>query len=423
MRKHHLKYVSPREVFFPKLQVDQTMEFHFGREEDGFRQQVREFLAAELPADVKARQRRPFALGGNTEDQRRWLGILNKRGWSAPNWPVEYGGPGWSPLQKFIFEDEMHAAHAPEFHWIGSHMVGPGIYTFGSPAQKERFLPPIRSGEHIWAQGFSEPGAGSDLVNLRTHARREGDHYVVNGQKIWTSGAYEADWIFFLVKTDLTVKPQKGISFLLVDPKSPGITIRRIPQINGEAHLCEVFLDDVMVPAENLIGEPGMGWTYAKFLLEHERTTSSFIFWNKRELTRAKEIASLETLGGEPLAAVPEFRARLARVEADLLALEWSVLRVLADEQNGRPPAVAASVLKLRGSELQQALTELQADLLGARAMRFYDPEQAAPESSSLWPSHVPGRTSVAMMARAATIYGGAKQVQKNILAKLAFGF
>jgi alkylation response protein AidB-like acyl-CoA dehydrogenase len=301
-------------------------------------------------------------------------------------------------------------------------MLGPVLYTFGSAYLQDKFLPAIRQGHYNWAQGFSEPGSGSDLASLRTYGELVGDTYIVNGQKIWTSGAAHAEWGFFLVRTDREVKPQRGISFLIIKLDSPGVTVREIPQINGEAHLCEVFLDNVEVPADQLIGEPGMGWTYAKFLLEHERTTSSFIYWSKRELDRATEIARTEIVDGVPVADQPAFRARFARIEADLLALEWSVLRVLAHEESDFPEAAAASVLKIRGSELQQEITLLQVDALGAKSLRYYEPGPDAPAATPDWPDYVPGRTNVALITRAATIYGGTKQVQKNILAKLAFG-
>jgi alkylation response protein AidB-like acyl-CoA dehydrogenase len=281
----------------------------------------------------------------------------------------------------------------------------------------------IREGATMWAQGFSEPGSGSDLASLRTSAELVGDNYIVNGQKIWTSGAAHADWGFFLLRTDKAAKPQRGISFLIIKMDTPGITVRQIPQINGEVHLCEVFLDNVEVPAGQVVGEPGMGWTYAKFLLEHERTTSSFIYWSKRELARAKDIARGEYVGGRPIADDPAFRARFARIEADLLALEWSVLRVLAHEELDAPEAAAASVLKIRGSELQQEVTMLQCDLLGIKSLRFFDAAPTPPPPpTEVWPDYAPGRTTVALINRAATIYGGSKQIQKNILAKLAFG-
>lgn len=399
------------------------MELRQNPELETFRQEIRAFIQQVLPADMRERQRRKVANNVSVPDQMEWMRILNGHGRSVAHWPVEYGGCGWSPMQTFIFNEELYAADAPEFDWGGTHMLGPVIYTFGSDYLKERFLPMIREGATYWAQGFSEPGSGSDLASLRTAAELVGDKYIVNGQKIWTSGAAHADWGFFLVRTDKTVKPQRGISFLIIKMDTPGITVRQIPQINGEAHLCEVFLDNVEVPADQLVGEAGMGWTYAKFLLEHERTTSSFIYWSKRELARAKDIARGERRNGRPLSDDPGVRMRFARIEADLLALEWSVLRVLAHEELDVPEAAAASVLKIRGSELQQEVTMLQLDLLGAKALRFFDVQPALPPApTDAWPDYAPGRTTVALINRAATIYGGTKQIQKNILAKLAFG-
>jgi alkylation response protein AidB-like acyl-CoA dehydrogenase len=398
------------------------MDIHYSPADEEFRLEMRKAFAAMMPDDIRDRQLQIATLGAHGPDQRRWTAILDTKGWSVPNWPVEHGGTGWTALQRFIFEDEMHAAEAPELHWAGSHMVGPVLYTYGSPELQERFLPAIRRGAYLWAQGFSEPGSGSDLASLRTHARREGDHYVVNGQKIWTSGAFKADWGFFLAKTDLTVKAQAGMSFLLINMNTPGITVRRIPQINGEADLCEVFLDNVIVAVDHLVGEEGKGWSYAKFLLDHERTTSAFIFWTKRELRRAKRIAEIEREDGQPLTERPAWRARIARLEADVLALEWSVLRVLAKENTIWSADIAASALKVRGSELQQEVTQLSADMLGDRGLRYFDPEPQPRQASAAWPDYVSGRTSIAMITRASTIYGGTKQVQKNILAKSAFG-
>jgi len=389
---------------------------------DAFRKEIRQFIADILPADIQARQRTKAANNAYVPDLLAWMNILNRHGRAVPHWPMEHGGCDWTPQQLFVFNEELYRADAPEFDWGGTHMLGPVIYTFGSDYLKGKFLPMIREGATMWAQGFSEPGSGSDLASLRTAAELLGDKYIVNGQKIWTSGAAHADWGFFLVRTDKTVKLQRGISFLIIRMDTPGITVRQIPQINGEAHLCEVFLDNVEVPADQLIGEPGMGWTYAKFLLEHERTTSSFIYWNKRELDRAKEIAKSEMRGGRRIADDPAFRARFARAEADLLALEWSVLRVLAHEETDFPEAAAASVLKVRGSELQQEITMLQVDALGAKSLRYYEPGWDEPAASAEWPDYVAGRTTVALINRAATIYGGSKQIQKNILAKLAFG-
>lgn len=399
------------------------MKLKMSVELDAFRSEVRSFIRDNLPECLAKRINR---VGSPTPDMdgMEWLAILARRGWSVPQWPLEYGGTGWSPLQMFIFEEECHNADAPVPAWQGTHMCGPVIYTFGSEAQKQRFLPPMREGAHLWAQGFSEPGAGSDLASLRTSARRDGDHYIVNGQKIWTSGAYHADWGFFLVRTNHDVKPQAGISFLLIDMQSPGITVRRIKQISGDSHLCEVFLDNVRVPVENLVGEENKGWSYAKFLLDHERTASSFIYWNKRELEKTKELAQAQCEDETPLIELPEFRSRIARLEAELLALEWSVLRVLADEQFEHPTTAVASSLKVRGSELQQRLTELQMDLLGRLSLRAWPYEQILSgegQYDAVWPDYVPGKTALHMQTRSSTIYGGALQVQKNIIAKLAF--
>ena len=388
---------------------------------EDFRQMVRQAIKELLDPELARHVRLHGGVGSEPHDSLAWAKTLNTRGWSVPHWPVEYGGTGWSPLQLYVFNEEACNAWAPETCWGATHMCGPVIYTFGSQEQKDRFLPAFRDGSYYLAQGFSEPGNGSDLARLRTAARREGDKYIVNGQKIWTSAAWASEWGFFLVRTDPAAKPQAGISFIMIDMKSPGITVRQIPMINGEADLCEVFLDNVEVPAENLIGEENKGWDYAKFLLDHERTTSSFIFSNKRLLRQAKEIASKETRGGVPLSQTPAFQARIAHIEAELTALEWSVLRELSDEDFKYDRTAAASTLKVAGSKLQQLITELGADLLGTKAMRFYPVEPEGRESSPLWPDYAPGRTSHALVMRAATIYGGTLQIQRSLIAKLAF--
>jgi alkylation response protein AidB-like acyl-CoA dehydrogenase len=401
------------------------MQLELNPELETFRQEVRAFLRASLPREMAERQHRACDPAVD-EDGIAWQRILHRKGWSVPHWPLEYGGCGWSPLQMFIFEEECHNFDAPVPAWQNTHMVGPVIYTFGSEEQKRRFLPPIVRGDYQWAQGFSEPSAGSDLASLRTAAVRDGDHYIVRGQKIWTSGAHHSEWGFFLVRTNPDVKPQAGISFLLIDLKTPGITIRQIPQINGAAHLCEVFLDEVRVPAENLVGQEGQGWSYAKFLLDHERTASSFIYWNKRELQKVKQIARQERLDGVPLIDTPVFRGKLVQTECELHALEWSVLRILAGERFQYPDTAVASVLKVHGSQLQQRITDLGTEALGGRALRMFDYEPMIrgdyPDDAA-WPGYVHGRTAVYFAERAATIYGGALQVQKNIIAKLAFGF
>lgn len=395
------------------------MNFQFDPEDEIFRDEVRQFFRENVPADI-ARRNYVGAHPPSRDDVRTWQGILHRQGWGAPHWPKEYGGTDWSPIRKHIFMQELYDFDGPDYSWQGLHMAAPVLIEFGTQAQKNRFLAPMLSGEEMWCQGFSEPNAGSDLANLNTRAVRDGDDYVVNGQKIWTSDAAMSEWGFFLVRTDTSVKPQSGISFLLIDMASPGITIRPITSIDAGHGLNEVFLDDVRVPVDNLIGEAGMGWTYAKFLLGKERTTSAFLYFNKRELEKTKEIARQEMLNGAALIDCPDFSRRLAEVEADLLALEWSVLRILTEERNKYNADAVVSALKLRGSAMQQRVTELQLSALGPRALRFYENGQV--RGDELWPDYVPGKVNAYVSQQAATIYGGSREVQKNIIAKLAFG-
>lgn len=293
------------------------MQFQFDAKHEAFREEVRAFIAEHMTPELRFRGRHN-GFFSDVNDGRMWLKLLNKKGWDVPSWPIEYGGQDWTPLQHYILADEHTKADAPALPLALSHMIGPVVYKYGSEELKGRLLHLMREGDISFAQGFSEPGAGSDLAAARTHAVRDGDDYIVNGQKIWNSGAYHSDWEFALVKTDLTVKPQKGISFLLIPLDSPGITIRRIPQIDGDAHLCETFFDNVRVPAKNMIGEPGQGWSIAKGLLDGERTGSAFIFWSKRELAKAREIASAETVDGKRVIDLPSYRQRFARVEAQI---------------------------------------------------------------------------------------------------------
>jgi alkylation response protein AidB-like acyl-CoA dehydrogenase len=397
------------------------MNLEFNADDTAFRDEVRQFLREHLPGSMAAREYQGFT-PPLRDDLQQWNRILYEKGWAAPHWPVQYGGTGWSPLRQHIFEEECHLAYAPDLSWQGLRLLAPVLYTFGSEAQKARHLPPILRGDLFWAQGFSEPNAGSDLVSLKTRAVRHGDHYVVNGQKTWSSEGHYAQWGFFLVRTDVEAKPQKGISFLLIDLQTPGVSVRPIAMINGAHYVNEIFLDNVVVPAENLVGEEGKGWNYTKFLLEHERTSSAFIYFSKRELQRAKEIAQRERLDGAPLIDSPEFAHQIARLEMDIFALEWSVLRLLANEKNPYDQTAIASALKIRGSEMQQRVTELQTDLLGARALRSIRRDDPISAGASPWPEYVPGRMSTTMHTRAVTIYGGAKEVQKNIISKLAFG-
>ena len=301
------------------------------------------------------------------DDWVRWQKILYKKGWLAGHWPREYGGCAWTPVQPHIFDEECGDAGAPRLMPFGLVMVAPVIMDFGSPWQKEHYLPRILSSEDWWCQGYSEPGSGSDLASLKTRAVREGDHYIVNGQKTWTTLAQYADMIFCLVRTDPTVKKQEGITFLLIDMHSPGVTVRPIITLDEEHEVNEVFFDNVKVPAENLVGEEGKGWTYAKFLLGHERTGIARVGESKRELAQLKEIAAKQ-LNGRPLAEDPLFRARIAEVEIELMALEMTLLRVLSSRAK---PGPEASILKIKGTEVQQALTELMMEAMGPYALPF----------------------------------------------------
>jgi alkylation response protein AidB-like acyl-CoA dehydrogenase len=400
------------------------MNFEYSAEEQAFRAEVRTFLAASLPIDLAHRH----SLGFHPlpkADLLGWNHMLAVKGWAAPHWPVEHGGPGWSPVQCHIFEEECRRAAAPDLSWQGLRLCGPVIYTFGSQEQKARFLPPILRGDFLLAQGFSEPNAGSDLASLKTSAVLEGDHYVVNGQKTWSSEGHFADWGFFLVRTDTTVKPQRGISFLMIDLRSPGVTVRPIRMFNGMHYVNEIFLENVRVPADNLVGEPGAGWRYAKFLLDNERTSSAFVHFSRHWLERARALAQRRMADGAPLIENPAFARRLAAIEIELQALEYSVLRLLTHEATSWDATAVASGLKVRGSEIQQRVTELALDTLGwesLRAVEGYDDALCDPGAQNgRWPGDLAGISSAMLQTRAVTIYGGAKEVQKNIIARLAF--
>jgi len=399
------------------------MNFGFSSADDAFRNEVRTFIRGHLPPDIALDVHHWF--NPQLANYRRWQRILSEHGWGAPHWPKAYGGTDWSPVRKHIFMQELYAADAPDAGWQGMFMLAPVLIEFGSQAQRARFLPPMLHGEELWCQGFSEPGAGSDLASLKTSATLEGDEYVITGQKIWTSDAPHCDWGFFLVRTDPTVKPQRGLSFILVPTNAPGLTFRPIRTIDGRSELNEAFLDKVRVPRENLVGEPGMGWTYAKFLLEKERTTSAFLYFNQRQFARAKSIASEVTVGGVRLIDTPAFAHKVARIEADLMALEWSVLRILAEEKNRHNLDAVVSALKIRGSEMQQRVTDLQIEALGPLAARRYEdafvPADAPCEGPN-WPPFTIGSSNLFLNTRAATIYGGSREIQKNIIAKLLFG-
>ena len=395
------------------------MDPRYSASDEAFRTEVRAFVTERLPEDLKRRARADYH--ARRDDQVRWTRILAEQGWSVPHWPIAYGGTGWTGVQRLIFEQEMRRAYAPTTDRIGPELVAPVIYTFASEEMRQRILPGIRTGDTFWAQGFSEPGAGSDLSSLRTRAVRDGDHYVVNGQKTWTTEGHHADMIFMLVRTNAEVKPQAGISALLIDLKSPGVSRRPIWTMDEGLTVNEFFFDDVRVPVENLVGEEGAGWTYAKFLLTNERTNSAEVPHTKRDIAQLRAIAAIETRGGVPLIEEPRFRARLAQIEIDTLALEYAVLRALTDESNHG--GAVASVVKIRGSELRQRVAELAVDALGDAGLavrRNGEAEKAMSEDA--WdppvPDHGIGISAKAMFRRATTIYGGANEIQRTLIAK-----
>src|SRR6478735_8264478 len=388
-------------------------------EEQAFRDEVGAFIRDNLPADIRERMR--LGYGPRKEDTVSWQRILNQRGWAAISWPEEYGGPGWTAIQKMIFLEENQVAPAPEVSSFNIGMIGPVLIQFGTDEQKRRFLPRAANLDDWWCQGFSEPGAGSDLAALKTAARREGDEYIVNGQKIWTSTAHEADWCFCLVRTNPhAAKRQEGISFLLIDMKTPGITVRPIISIDGTHHLNEVFFDDVRVPVSMRIYEENKGWDVAKFLLGNERTGIAQLGKSKERVKFAKEKAKEMREGGRPLIEDPEFRRRIALLETELKSLEITQLRVLSAEKagEGRQNPLSA-VLKLKGTELLQATTELAMDVGGPLSMPDWAEELEAlsnePELGPAWASEA---TKSYLFLRAASIYGGTNEIQKNILTK-----
>jgi hypothetical protein len=369
------------------------MDLNYSPEELAFRDEVRAWLEANLPQELKDQAHL------SKEELLRWHRILAKKGWVAPAWPKEWGGTGWNVVQRYIYEEELGYAGAPPLMPFGLSMCAPVLLAFGTEAQKKRFLPRIYNGDDFWCQGYSEPGSGSDLASLKTKAIRHGDKYLVNGQKIWTSYAHYADWIFCLVRTDPTVeKRQEGISFLLIDMKSRGVTVRPLILMDGGHSVNEVFFDEVEVPAENLVHKENKGWTVAKYLLGYERMNTGRIGESKRELRKLKESSSAKLND-------VRFRDRLTRVEVELMALEITNLRFLDGmRRTGQPPGADVSMLKIRGTEIQQALTEL--------AMQAADP--AAAETQALERRYLDMRKT--------TIYAGSNEIQRNIIAKMTLG-
>jgi len=397
------------------------MDLNYSAQESAFRDEVRAFVRARLPHEISRKVLEHKRL--DRDDYLRWQKILHAQGWMAPNWPVEHGGAGWNAVQQHIFDEECAEAGAPRIIPFGVNMVGPVIIAFGNAWQKQHYLPRILSSEDWWCQGYSEPGAGSDLASLKTRAERQGERYVVNGQKTWTTLAQYADMIFCLVRTASTGKRQEGISFLLIDMRTPGVTVRPIITLDGEHEVNEVWFEDVEVPVDNLVGEEGRGWTYAKFLLAHERSGIAGVGASKRELRMLKYIASQERRNGRPLIEDPRFRDRIARVEIDLMALEITNLRLLAAEREGRAPGAEVSMLKIKGTDIQQALTELMMDAIGPYAL---------PHLPDAWGDHWLGEhvgpEYAAPLAaryfnyRKVSIYGGSNEIQRNIVAQHILG-
>lgn len=389
------------------------MKLSLTPDEVSFRDELRNFYRTEIPADIRDRVKYGREL--SRADIVTSHKILNDHGLAVPNWPVEWGGKDWTPIQRHIWQDELQLASVPEPLTFNAQMVGPVIAQFGSQELKERFLPPTAALDIWWCQGFSEPDAGSDLAALRTTAVRDGDSYIVNGQKIWTTLGQYADWIFCLVRTDPNApKKQAGISFLLFDVTSPGVTIRPIKLIDGGYEVNEVFFENVRVPADQLVGAENQGWAYAKFLLGNERTGITGVGRTKVKLGVAKEYARQTTAGAGTLLADPVFAARIAELENELLALELTQLRVVSNSSDGKPNP-ASSVLKLRGSELQQAATELLLDIAGQDAL----PVDAADIASPDWAQRSgPGYLNY----RKTTIYGGSSEVQRTIIASTILG-
>ncbi len=398
------------------------MELTLSPEEQRFEGEVRAFIAANLPDDIREKVRLDRHLG--RDDFMRWQQILGKQGWFTGAWPKPFGGQEWSAMQTVIFNRVAGEMHCPELQVFGPAMVGPVLYTFGTPEQQAQHLPAIRDSSVWWCQGYSEPGAGSDLAALQTQAENAGDHYLVNGQKIWTSFAHHADWMFCLVRTSREGRKQEGISFLLIDMKTPGVEVQPIRMMDGRHYLNAVFFNNVKVPRANLIGEEGRGWTYAKFLLEHERVENANLRFITQELQKLRKVAREVRSNGRPLIEDPSFAASLSAVEVQFKTLEIGLLRTLSDMHAGATVGAGkSSFIKIRGTEIAQRITELLVQASGADAQRYqpgplFDQNDAA----LIGPEYALGPVATYLFCRAMTIYGGSTEVQKNIMAKHTLG-
>jgi alkylation response protein AidB-like acyl-CoA dehydrogenase len=390
------------------------MDLSFTPEHEAFRAEVREWINQAMPANLRAKAE----VDANFEmpEVMQWHRILHEKGWVAPHWPTEHGGPGLDPTRRFILTEELELAGAPGLSPFGLVMVGPLLMQFGTDAQKQRFLPPILSGEEVWCQGYSEPNAGSDLASLRASAVDDGEgNFVVNGQKTWTTYAQYADWIFCLVRTNAEVKKQAGISFLLIDMKTPGVEVQPMLTLGGTPAFCETFFENVVVPKENLVGPLNGGWTLAKALLGHERTLIAAVGSSRRALRRVKRIAARTMVGRRSLLSEPAFRRRITALEVKLRGLMMANYRTLAGAQLGKAPGPESSILKIRGSEILQQCYELAMDVMGHGSLSWFNDEGVVAPLEQWVPSTF-------CYTRATTIYGGSNEIQKNIIAKYILG-
>ena len=392
------------------------MDLNYSHEETNFRKEVHDWLETHLPDDIRQKVIGYQEL--SKEDYQRWHKILAAKGWSVPHWPVEWGGTGWDMTQRYIYDEEFALAGAPRLPPFGPAMCAPVLLKFGTSAQKEQFLPRIREGDDFWVQGYSEPGAGSDLAAVKTRAERVGDHYVINGQKIWTTLGHYGDWIFCLVRTDPHAeKRQEGISFILMDMKTPGINVRPLILMDGGHEVNEIFFDNVKVPAQNLVYEENKGWTVAKYLLGHERMGSGSVGASRRELAALRALAHREQKNGKPLIEELRFKDKISRIEIELDALEITSMRFLDQmRRTGQSPGADVSMLKIRGTEIQQMITELAMQAAGPQAQPFKAVLEGAidPFTSRLAPRY--------FNFRKASIYAGSNEIQRNIIAKMSLG-
>ncbi|WP_209425419.1 acyl-CoA dehydrogenase family protein [Pararhodobacter sp. SW119] len=394
------------------------MDLSYTPEERAFRDEVRAFLRDRLPKRLSDKVRLGRHL--SKDDYLEWHARLREKGWLAPNWPKAHGGAELSAVQRHILDEEVTAAHAPRVVPFGLNMLGPVLMKFGSSEQQAHYLPRILNDDDWWCQGYSEPGAGSDLASVRTTAVREGDEYVVNGQKTWTTLGQHADWIFCLVRTDPQAeKPQQGISFLLIDMNTPGIEVRPIVLIDGSTEVNEVFFSDVRVPVENLVGEENKGWTYAKYLLTHERTGIAGVGFASAGLANLKRIAATEMSGGRPLSENPFFAARMAQVEIDLMAMATTNLRVVAQAEAGQAPGPESSMLKIKGTQIRQEINFLTRRAVGPYAMPFASELlEEGTNHEPIGPEYAAAAAPQYLNNRKLSIYGGSNEIQRGIITK-----